>query len=349
MSILQTSSAEQIPDGSFLVDVHALYKPFFSVDALRALFTHETYEYDPVPDNNWLYAAFKGFQALKQDPQRCIRTFATVGTGPGLDAIGAAHIFRPAHVIATDMNALVLPVAEKNILDHVPDSAVRVSVLQGNLCAPLRDAGFCADLIYANLPLLPADAASLIQGMRSSTFAPQEILATAPEVYRQYQLGMIYQFLCDARSSLTENGSVAINLGCRVPLSLVRQMFQDCGYTYRELFVMLKKQSQPDDVLPGFSSAEQEEGIVFDFYRYDEALHAFPLDTLMSAESLKQALLSFRVSAKEAQKLHESGVVIGHIVQMIEGKVCIGSHTYCTPLGHHDLWEEDDFCRHSKD
>lgn len=321
MSILRTSSAEQIPDGSFLVDVHALYKPFFSMDALRALFTHETYEYDPIPENNWLYAAFKGFQALTQDPQRCIRTFATVGTGPGLDAIGAAHIFRPTHVIATDMNALVLPVAEKNILDHVPDSSVRVRVLHGNLCAPLREAGFCADLIYANLPLLPAHAASLIHGMRSSTFAPQEILATAPEVYRQYQLGMIYQFLCDARSSLTENGSVAINLGGRVPFSLIRQMFMDCGYTYRDLFVMVKKQSQPDDVLPGFSRAEEDTGIEFDFYHHDAALEALPSDASMSAVSLKDFLQPFRVSAREALTLHKKGIEIAHIVQMIEGKI----------------------------
>ncbi|MSR87169.1 hypothetical protein EXS70_03295 [Candidatus Peribacteria bacterium] len=334
MSTIPPNTADTVPSalsdtGGHFVDVSALFEPFGIKQKIEALFTPVTYEFAPIPENNWLYAAFKGFQALKESaPLKWVHTFASVGTGPGLDGIGASHIFKPAHVVLTDKKKQVLPIALCNIHAHLQNERIKVTVAKGNLCAPLRDKGIYADLIYANLPLLP-DPEGNDEGMRSSTFVPTEELQDVPEIYQHSRLAMIYLFLNDARSSLNEGGSVAINLGGRVPVALIQQLFRECGYQYRELFSMLKVQSQPYDVLPEFSKAELETGITFDFYRMnDETKHSLTaysqlygvFGKTMNAHQMKEdALKEFRVSATDALKLHQAGETIGHVVQMIQG------------------------------
>lgn len=267
---------------------------------MSAQFTPQTYELDPKPENNWLFAAFRGFQNLRiLEPTRQIRTFATIGTGPGLDAIGAHMILDPEHVIATDIVDAIVDVARGNILRHIP-SKTQVTTLTGDLCAPLRKAQLTADLMYANLPLLPMTAETADHAMASSTFVSDQAFHRAPEVYRHWRLAMMYVFLHDARSSLSPGGSVAINIGGRVPDVLLRQLFTECRYSYRELFTMLKIQSQPEQVLPGFTKAERDHRVQFDFYS-------------MKEPSAK------RICATEALRRHQKGEVIGHTVKMIEG------------------------------
>jgi methylase of polypeptide subunit release factors len=336
MSIHPSPSADTLPllppdSGAHSVDVSALFKPFGITKKIDALFTSSTYEYAPKPEDNWLYPAFRAFQNLKAtDKLKWVHTFASVGTGPGLDGVGASFIFHPAHIFLSDENPDVLPIARYNALSNVADKRTQVTVAEGDLCAPLRDAGIRPDLIYANLPLLPADPKTLRTDMRSSTFASSEKCKDVPEIYRQFRLAMMYLFLNDARSSLNENGSVAINLGGRVPVELIRRMFAECGYRYHELLTMLKVQSQPDEVLPQFSKAEQELGIEFDFYRMNEetagSLASYAelyrlFGKIMNAHQMKEdALKDFRVSATEALELHNRGEQIGHVVQMIEGR-----------------------------
>ncbi len=309
------SSSEDIRE----VDVSSLFRLFCIKESIRAQFTRETYEFAEVPEENWLYPAFRSFQRLREEgfyPS----TFATVGTGPGLDAIGAAHLLRPSRIIATDLHPKVIPVALRNIRANI-DHRTEVTALIGDLCQPLRDAEITVDLAYANLPLLPAGQNDLLSEMRSSTFLSRERFDAAPEIYRMYRLAMIHVFLNDVRSSLNEGGRVLINLGARMPDDVIRQLFQDCRYLYRELFTMLKVQSQPEEVLPGFAMAEREGNVAFNFYRMEAAEREVGTEPVSqsSSESFLSSLQPFRVDAKTALNLHGNGEMIGHVVKMIEG------------------------------
>lgn len=311
-------------EGSNMIDVTGLFKQFGVQKNIRGFFNRHTYEIDPrAPENNWLYPAFRGFEVLQRNlaqQGKNVHTFATIGTGAGWDAVGAYHIFKPERLVATDYHPKVLPIAHRNIRGNVPTN-IEVLTLTGDLCAPLREEGVLADVIYANLPLLPDDPEKVMQNMRSSTFVAWERIHAAPEDYRRHRLAMKYHFLLDAASSLTQGGSVVINLGGRVPVELVQQMFTDCGYTYEELFTMLKIQSQPEEVLPGFAQAERETGVTFDYYRLSAAKASLQEHTPpLSAADLKAYLLPHHVSATQAQALHEQGEEIGHIVQVIRGQ-----------------------------
>lgn len=303
------------------VDVSSLFQRFGISKNIRALFTPESYEFADVPADNWLYPAFKAFQRLQSRLQAqgsSVRTFSTIGTGPGLDAVGASHIFHPQHVIATDIKPEVLPVARQNILKNMADGNAQVTILPGNLCAPLREAGLTVDLAYGNLPLLPDDNVS---GMRSSTFAIREQFEQVPETYRQYRLAMIYLFLNDARASLNHHGRVLVSLGSRVPDKLIHKLFSDCRYSCSRLCTMLKRQTQPQEVLEGFAEAEKEHRIAFDFYRYDQAAAAVGAEPDMSVSTFeyKRALRPYRVNATEALAIFKNEA-IGHGVHILEGE-----------------------------
>jgi len=111
-----------------------------------------------------------------------------VGTGPGIDAIGAKTILDPKVTVMTDVHPNVVPLAAENFRRFHPDA--KHTALLGNLCEPLRQQGILADVIYANLPNIPADdEQEILQGTHSATFIPSSSLKHVPEQYNKYLLG----------------------------------------------------------------------------------------------------------------------------------------------------------------
>jgi len=91
--------------------------------------------------------------ALVSDPGRVERVL-DLGTGSGSLAILAALTFPNAVVDAVDLSRDALDVARRNVEEY--GLARRVSLIEGDLCAPL--AGRTYDLIIANPPYVDAAA-----------------------------------------------------------------------------------------------------------------------------------------------------------------------------------------------
>ncbi len=288
-----------------------------------------TYEVDSAhPQDNWLYPALKGFQIMRDRlvrEKKKVRTFATIGTGQGVDAIGAYRLFHPAHIVLTDIHPDVVPVALKNARKNIPHLSCTVRGYVGNLCEPLVQHGVVADIIYANLPNIPlAGSGSAFSGQLTSTFFDERWVAGCTQQLETYLLAVQHAFLVSAHDCLAPGGSVIVTLGGRVPLALVHKMFTDTGYVYQELVNYFKLQSQPEWVLGGYARAEEQHGVSFDFYRFDAAhasLQKHFESASLTAAALKRLLQPFRVSATDALKrfvYHQER--IGHVVQVIRGK-----------------------------
>jgi len=153
---------------------------------------------------------------------------------------------------------------------------------------------------------------------------------------------MQYTFLRDAWGSFNppryqRSPSVILALGGRVPLALIQQMFEECGYAeYEELTCTLKRQSQPEWVLEGYSKAEQKHGVEFDFYNFERAKAELEKNHLnmegaerIPAELKKAVIQKHRMSASEAWDYHRHNYPhvgkhpgqhhigdIGHLVQI---------------------------------
>lgn len=104
----------------------------------------------PRPESESMIELLKDYGANRHD---C--TVIDVGTGSGCLAITAKCEFPHVDVIATDISSDTLKVATANIAKH----KVEITLLQGDLLAPLRDLKLeTRDYsILANLPYVPQD------------------------------------------------------------------------------------------------------------------------------------------------------------------------------------------------
>ena len=148
-------------------------------------------------------------------------TVVDVGTGSGAIAIALARNLPDARVYAIDNSAAALKVARANVEKH--QLSDRVTVLQGDLLRPLRNAGVAFDAIVGNPPYVPtAEIENLQPEIR--LYEPRSALdggADGLDVYRR--------LLPDALPLLDEGGFVAVEVGLG-QADAVRSIAVGCGY-----------------------------------------------------------------------------------------------------------------------
>ncbi len=269
--------------------------------------------------DNWFPFAYIAFQRLNQEK---VKSFATIGTGSGADAVGALHTFVNLDtLVLTDVDERVVPIARGNVERYARD--VNVVALTGSLCQPLREHGVKVDVIYENLPNVQ-DAEEIINGYRRASRYVAGSFDVNDEQARAYLLESHLASLIEAKESLNLNGSVICSIGGRVPYDRLISLVESTGYRFQELVAGFKVQTEPEEVLPGYAEAERGD-VAFDFYKYDDAVEFLrsrgmkkPFIDLQGNE-LKELLTPFRISAKEALELYQQdkSYKIGHTVHMI--------------------------------
>ncbi len=288
----------------------------------------------PIKENvesNWLYYAFNGFEALKAEFMRqgmLAKTFATIGTGNGVDALGAAHIFDAIdEFILTDIDESTIFLAEENFKSNIdPSRAKKVHAYAGDLCVPLTANNLKADIIYANLPNIPIWNDSRKEGFSLATFFEPfgNLGRRPPKSIKDFLLELQFRFLLSSKKALKKNGCVAILLGGRFPSKTFGKLFKATGFKRTELCNGFKIQTEARDVLTGYAKAETENNKEFYFYLFKDALekmrkHGAGHITNLASDELEDTLSPFRVNAKQALKLYSKGVDIGHTCHMFRG------------------------------
>ncbi len=299
--------------------------------------TAETYPTEPIPEDNWIFSAFKGLVELKKcmDTELKARSpewavyrynFATIGTGSGLDMIGAYEIFSPPHFVVTDLNEGALKVARENLDNniHVKDYYYmeKSHFLQGSLASPLIEKGIKVDVLYANLPNIPADQVETDQSIASATYIDRKTIEGCPKKYDDYLLATQYHFLKQAQLCLEPHGSVVIALGGRVPYELVKELFAETGFEMKDLYGRLKVQTQPEDVIKGYAEMEQKNDVDFIFYdmgKKEIDVSTLGFDKNIGLEDYQKAFSKNAISAQEAYRRHLEGHKIAHAVWILRG------------------------------
>jgi release factor glutamine methyltransferase len=122
-------------------------------------------------------------------------TAADIGTGSGALAVTFAAHTPQAAVYAVDISAAALDVARRN----TEAANVRVTLLQGDLLAPLIAQGIKLDLLLANLPYIASDAVPPLEVARHEPILAldggadgltliRRLLADAPQVCQPHAL-----------------------------------------------------------------------------------------------------------------------------------------------------------------
>ncbi|MDR3437414.1 hypothetical protein [Telmatospirillum sp.] len=160
-----------------------------------------------------------------------VRSFCSIGTGTGLDALGAVEVFGPTLVGITDVHDEVVAAAAANIRDNLRDvGSVTVIAGTGDLLSPLAPDHPRFDVIYENLPNVPLDeSAPLEKDRTSSNFFPSR-RESVPEKVKTNLLTLHYVALLQAKDFLAAGGVVLSMLGGRVPLQSFLDMSGLAGY-----------------------------------------------------------------------------------------------------------------------
>ncbi|KAJ7871413.1 hypothetical protein B0H14DRAFT_2345199 [Mycena olivaceomarginata] len=315
----------------YSLEVDVDFEHFFLIGKPRRIpprFTIELTEHTYLPkiDNprrDWVSSvAVPAFLAYRAQNQ--VRTFATIGTGAGLDAIGACDIFDLDQIAVTDIHEGVVDAARRNICKATAGIGVHLVAATGDLLCPLADHSGTYDLIYENLPNIPMRPDCAIDdGQTSATYVPgrtEEI----PLVATANLLALHFLALCQAKPLLSPNGAVLSSIGGRVCIDILLEMAVEAGYSAKILTYTWKIQSEPEEVIGGYKK-NQEDGLgPFYFYPVSVLEKNFgcmtPAEAGSKAKQIEATLYQHRADAAVAYDLHANGLIMGHTVVIVQSK-----------------------------
>ena len=189
-------------------------------------------------------------------------------------------------------------------------------------CVP-ADARF--DLVYENLPNIPATAeVELELGINSGRFF-DATACNGPEPFAGYLLALHYCCLREAWRHIRPGGGALTAIGGRMPDDVAFAMHRACGFLPELVAFDVKPQGEPDLVLPGYRRVEEERGLEFTFYAA-EAVELVAerrrsgLDGQQLVDAVDGDLRRLSISAREAERRTRRGEQVAHSVLMIYGR-----------------------------
>ena len=279
-----------------------------------------TYDFDPKnPEDSWLYPVFLGFQELKKQGFKA-ESFATIGTGSGIDSIGVHELFHPKKIYQIDIHPNIPEIADRNAKSLIGNST-DVETFHGDLCQPLIERGVKVDLVYANIPNIPSSEPVFDGKVAASQFVIRDA-EDCPEILQKWYLTLQYLFLKQAKLALNPSGVIVNAVGARVPYEILEQLYAANNYEVSELVSIYKIQSEPEDTLKEYSEHELESGIEFDFYDHEKAWLLWQNELKnkkWTTPELKEVLAPYRITATQARKAFEKeGKQAGHVCSIFK-------------------------------
>ena len=290
---------------------------------VRLRLTEHTYPLEPSVEESWLPIAFRAFGRLARD--RRLEHVLIVGTGNGLDALGAAEILDPVSLTVTDLHEESLAVSRENVLSHLVDpGALELRFHAGDLlsCVPGEQA---FSLVYENLPNVAASAEhDLRRGTIGGRFYSRAGRAV-PEPYASYMLDLHYLLLLDAWPRVSAGGGVLTAIGGRMPAEVAFELHRACGFNPELVAFDVKLQAEPELMVAPYGRAEAEHGLAYTFYAPEAIgivaeLRAGGLDGQPLADAAAPDLARLSMSGREAATRVQRGLGVAHSVLMLFGE-----------------------------
>lgn len=229
-------------------------------------------------------------------------------------------------ITATDLQRGCVEVVRENVLANLADGhGLDLAFVVGDLMEPVA-AGARFDLVYENLPNLPAPAElELRRGTIGGRFFDAAGLAV-PATFAAHRLALHHRLLHDARPHLRPGGGVLTALGGRVPREVAFDLHRSCGYAPALVAFDVKLQVEPALVVPPYARAEEAHGLCFTFYAAEAVAlvaraRASGLDGDALAAAVEGDLGRLALSAREAEALVRRGEPVAHSVLMVVGRV----------------------------
>ena len=300
---------------------------------ISILETEGMYPYKEKVEDNWAYytaAGMKRFKDVLELEHKKARSIGIVGICSGVEAIAIAKIFEAdaKSLIVTDIDEGILKGTIYNLNHTITNRNLKLTPVVGSFCEPIEKAGYKVDFVHGNIPNLPATGSEdLSRGAEKGTFLISSTYEGyhPPREFLGWGMGAQYAYLKSAKRVLVHGGSVVTELGGRMPLRIVRDLFRACGLTLEEVIVGFKEQTEALIDFEGYHRLEREYGTTFEFYLHNESkkiLEARGISNpsfAIGGEEVKNLLDPCKVSAGEAIRLYHKKIPVGHTVHLFRG------------------------------
>ncbi len=309
----------------FDIDKTTLVKDEFNI-------TVEDHAYLPHIDdieNDWLaFIAVPAFKlARKKHDGKAFSSFASIGTGPGLDVLAGAEILGAHKLGFTDLQDSVVNTAAANVRDNSADSSFNLVYGAGDLFDPFRGKGANGenerfDVIYENLPNVPLSQDKVVTDSRNSGHYLEERQEPIPKEVHANMLDLHFLALNQVSSFLTKDGFILSLMGGRVSLDSFVRLGELAGVQSEIFTYGWKVQAEPEDVIGGYADQEAQGYGPFTFYRSEDLAAAFEginVETSgAKAFEIESKLADKKLTATEAFEIWKKGGSIGHTVVVLK-------------------------------
>ncbi|HTE48864.1 MAG TPA: hypothetical protein VK675_03095 [Candidatus Paceibacterota bacterium] len=302
-------------------------------DPVSIIETEGMYPYKDNLEENWAFFTAVGMKRLKQifDKEGYkVKDLGIVGIGSGVEGISVVYIFKDTlkKLIVTDIDSEILNGTVVNIGSSAKKFGIEVVPLVGSFCEPIEKSGSIVDLVHANVPNLPSSGTEdLSMGAEKGTFLPVQLYEkyNPSEKYLSYAMGSQFAYLQSARKILRSGGTVITELGGRMPLNLIPELFNECDFDFQEVYVGFKEQTEALIDFEGYHKIEKQYGVSFEFYLFEESKKVLTEmgytngTSTLSGDEMKKILEPYKVSAGKALELYKQGIAGGHTVHLFRG------------------------------
>ena len=296
----------------------------------------ETKIYKPITDktdqeyfrNDWTVLAIRAFRHIADLSNVRVESICIIGTGSGLDVIGAIEVFNPQNILLTDINVDIVRIAIENVKHNLKaNTKINLHGIVSDLFKNVPDDSLVKfDIIYENLPNLPAsyldnfETEYEVQPYNAS-FIEDDHFSTVPKKYSNQLLSSHYLFLTQAKNYLSKNGHVICNIGGRVDYHNIEEMFFELGYNPKLSVVELKQQNEASTNIPAYAFWEEPNNVKFKFYPYDEAFSLLNevckydkiTGYLNDIDKFTKCLNNLEKNAGEGLELFKQGKRVAHV------------------------------------
>ena len=277
--------------------------------------------------SDWVaYIAAPAFKLIRENLRHDVETFASIGTGSGIDVLTGIELLGAKRVGFTDLQKSVVDAAAENIKKNLKNAdSIELEFGAGDLLQPLENGKRRYDVIYENLPNVPLTDNTKIEDKRNSGHYLEKRVEVIPEFVHEQMLDLHYLALKQARDYLADRGAVYSTLGGRVPLSAFIKLGELAGLSSEIFTYSWKVQAEPEDVISGYAAQEKAGLGPFRFYRASDLQKAFAnisvKESGKNAFEIEKSLESSKLTAKEAYEAFLKGEVIGHTVAVLKSSL----------------------------
>ena len=268
---------------------------------------------------NWSYATFRAFVELRNRLGSAVDHVFLHAVGNGVEAIAAQYLFEPEYLSVSDINADALKIAVENIIANDIELSIAESsdLFQNSELVRFLESQR-PSIAFANLPTIPKSGVDT-QTEDAASYYEEKYNQDCPELLQHLGLGLNYHFLRQVGAFQDSGDSAVIALGGRWSWEYVEQLFREAGYAnVEQLFSMVKVQTQPEDVIPGYAELNRK----YDIGAFFIALQKVDPEQFESSGNLgvsfEKSLTHAKITAEIAEK-QIGKQEFGHILYVVRG------------------------------